>query len=321
MGKTTTPWTAADIPDLSGRTAVVTGASAGLGLQTARMLAERGAQVVFACRDTEKATGAVGLIRQTALDAELPVLELDLTSLESVRTAADRLHDLVGGVDLLINNAGTLNLERTLTGDGFENTFATNHLGPFAFTGLVLDLLLAAPGARIVTVSSGMAESKRSPLDLDDLAFEQRPYKATVAYAQSKLANLMFSLELQRRLNGTDIELSAVAAHPGISITEFPRNLPLAVRILAHPALRWLFTPIQQTAAMGALSTLRAAVDPTVRGGEFFGPTGKFKGYPVPLEPVAQAMDPETSAALWAASEKLTGVTFDFGGRQSTESA
>ncbi|MBL1077530.1 SDR family NAD(P)-dependent oxidoreductase [Nocardia sp. 2] len=315
------PWTAADIPELSGRTAVVTGASAGLGLETARMLAERGARVVMACRNAEKAAGAVEFVRQTAPTAELPVLELDLTSLESVRAAAARLPQLVERVDLLINNAGTMNQRRLVTVDGFENTFATNHLGPFAFTGLVLDLVLAAPGARIVTVASAMAETRKSPLDLDDLAFEQRRYRTMTAYAQSKLANLMFTQELQRKLNGTDVELCAVAAHPGIAVTEFTRNLPASARWLAHPSVQWLFNPIQQTATMGALPTLRAAVDPGVRGGEFFGPAGKFKGFPVPLELTGQASDPVVSDALWAASEKLTGVVFRIGEEMTSESA
>lgn len=306
------PWTAADIPDLKGRTAIVTGASAGLGLETARRLAEHGARVVLACRNAEKAAAAAEVIRQTVPGAELPFLELDLTSLKSIHSAAARLHDDFEQIDLLVNNAGTLSRERTVTEDGFETVFATNHLGPFAFTGLTLDLLNAAPRARVVTVTSGLPAQKGTWLELDDLTYERRAYKAYPVYAQSKQANASFAFELQRQLNGTASQLISVLAHPGAAESDFAQNFGPAVALLSRPALRWAFRIIMQTVEMGALPSLRAATDPAVRGGDFYGPTGATKGYPVPNEAGEQTRDPELAARLWAESERLTGVTYRF---------
>ncbi|APA95403.1 oxidoreductase [Nocardia seriolae] len=312
MGSTT-PWTAADIPDLNGRTAIVTGASGGLGLETARQLAVHGARVVLACRNAEKAAAAAESIRESAPGAELPFVELDVAALASVRKAAQRIHDEFERVDLLVNNAGTLSRERTVTVDGFETTFGTNHLGPFAFTGLVLDLLRAAPHGRVVTVTSGVPAQKGTWLDIDDLAFEKRKYKGYPAYAQSKQANAVFALELQRQLNGTGSELISVLAHPGAAESDFAQNFGPAVAFLARPQLKWVFRVIMQTVEMGALPTLRAATDPGVRGGDFYGPTGTTKGYPVPNETSAETRDPELAARLWTESERLTGVTYRFG--------
>ncbi|MEV6772821.1 oxidoreductase [Nocardia sp. NPDC051030] len=312
MSEKTTPWTAADIPDLKGRTAVVTGATAGLGLETARMLAERGARVLLACRNVEKAAGVVELIHQTAPEAQLPIVELDLSSQESVRDAAARIRDEYDSIDLLVNNAGTMSHQRTETADGFESTLATNYLGPFAFTGLLLDLLLAAPAGRIVTVSSGTSANKSSALDVDDLFYQRRKYQQFAVYGQSKLANLLFTFELQRQLNGMDTNLVALAAHPGAARTDFNKLLPPMLMPLTSPKVDWIFKPLLQTAEMGALPTLRAAVDPTARGGEFFGPSGRLKGYPVLNEACAAAHDPELAARLWLESERLTGVVYSF---------
>ncbi|MFE3001796.1 oxidoreductase [Nocardia sp. NPDC059246] len=312
MGAKNIPWTTADMPDLHGRTAIVTGASGGLGLETARRLAERGARVVMACRSAEKAAAAAESIRASAPDAELPFLELDLTSLESVRKAAVRLHEDFGQIDLLVNNAGTLSRERTITDDGFETTFGTNHLGPFAFTGLVLDLLQAAPHGRVVTVTSGLPAQKGTWLDLDDLTYERRTYKAYPAYAQSKQANASFAFELQRQLNGTGSRLISVLAHPGAAESDFAQNFGPAVALLSRPTLRWVFRIVMQTVEMGALPSLRAATDPGVRGGDFYGPTGSTKGYPVPNAAGERTRDPELAAQLWAESERLTGVTYRF---------
>ncbi|MEU6583030.1 oxidoreductase [Nocardia sp. NPDC046763] len=310
MGSSTMPWTADDIPDLNGRTAIVTGASAGLGLETARRLAERGARVVLACRNAERAAAAAEVIRESAPDAELPFVELDLASQESVAKAAVRVHDEFERIDLLVNNAGTLNRERSVTADGFESTFATNHLGPFAFTGLVLDLLQAAPLGRVVTVTSGL--SARTSFELDDLFYERRKYKGLSVYAQSKLANALFAFELQRRLNGTGSRLISVVAHPGAAESDFAQNLGPAVAFLSQPQVRWMFRIFMQTVEMGALPTLRAATDLGVRGGEFFGPSGASKGYPVENKIGEQAGDPELAAELWAESERLTGVAYRF---------
>ncbi|MFE3256828.1 oxidoreductase [Nocardia sp. NPDC059229] len=306
------PWTAADIPNLQGRTAIVTGASAGLGLETALRLAEHGARVVLACRNADKAAAAAETIRRTAPDADLPFVELDLTSLKSVHRAAARLHDDFGQIDLLVNNAGTLSRERTVTEDGFETTFGTNHLGPFAFTGLLLDLLHSAPQARVVTVTSGVPAQKGTWLDLDDLTYERRTYKAYPAYAQSKQANASFAFELQRQLNGTGSRLISVLAHPGAAESDFAQNFGPAVAFLSRPSLRWVFRIVMQTVEMGALPSLRAATDPGVRGGDFYGPTGSTKGYPVPNAAGERTRDPELAAQLWAESERLTGVTYRF---------
>ncbi|WP_040803147.1 oxidoreductase [Nocardia concava] len=312
MGSKTSPWTAADIPDLNGRTAIVTGASAGLGLETARRLAEHGARVVMACRSGERAAAAAEEIRAGVPGAELPFVELDLASMESVRKAAVRVHDEFESIDLLVNNAGTFSRTRGVTADGFENVFGTNHLGPFAFTGLVLDLLRAAPRGRVVAVTTGFASKKEVELELDDLFFERRPYKGFGAYGQSKLANALFALELQRRLNGTGTELISVVAHPGAAESDFAQNLGPAVAFLSRPSLRWMFRMFMQTVEMGALPMLRAGTDPGVRGGDFFGPSGFSKGYPVLNEFSEQARDPELAGKLWVESERLTGVTYRF---------
>lgn len=306
------PWTSADIPDLSAKTAVVTGASGGLGLETAKQLAAHGARVVLACRNAAKADAAAAEIRAAVSGAELPFLAVDLASLESVRAAAARLHDEVGQVDLLVNNAGVLNRERSVTVDGFESTFGTNHLGPFAFTGLVLDLLRAAPQGRVVTVTSGDSAQRGASLELDDLDFTRRKYKGYPVYGQSKVANALFAFELQRQLNGTESSVSSVLAHPGAAESGFAANFGPAVAFFAKPSTRWMFRFIMQTVEMGALPTLRAGTDPGVRGGEFFGPTGFTKGYPVINESSAQARDPELAARLWSESERLTGVTYRF---------
>ncbi|WP_245663225.1 oxidoreductase [Nocardia inohanensis] len=312
MAQRTTSWTVAVIPDLSGRTAVVTGASAGIGIPTARLLAEHGARVVLACRNVEKASGVAEAIRRSAPEAELRVVRLDLASMASVRLAAQELRELYGSIDLLINNAGTACARPSRTEDGFETTIATNHLGPFAFTGLLLDRLLAAPAGRIVSVSSNASGWRNSGLELDDLFYERRRYRALTAYAQSKLANLMCVLEMQRRLNGIGTALVSVAARPGVAQSDFDQSLGPVFRRAARSPLRFVIDPFKQTTEMGALPTLRAAVDPEVRGGEFVGPTGRWKGFPVFEEPPAAARDPELAARLWAESERLTGVRFDF---------
>ncbi|MCP2246836.1 SDR family NAD(P)-dependent oxidoreductase [Lentzea aerocolonigenes] len=291
-------WTERDIPDQSGRVAVVTGANTGLGYETARALAEHGASVVLAVRDVEK--GEQAAARMTG---DVTVRQLDLSSLESVRAAAAGLRETHAGIDLLINNAGVMYTPRQTTADGFELQFGTNHLGHFAFTGLVLDLL--RPDSRVVTVSS-VAHRIRAAIHFDDLQWE-RSYSRVAAYGQSKLANLMFTYELQRRLaqHGTTI---AVAAHPGVSDTELVRNAPAAVRAL-NPLLAPLVT---QKASMGALPTLRAAVDPAVLGGQFYGPDGmgQYRGHPQVVASSPDSYDLAVQQRLWTVSEDLTGVKF-----------
>lgn len=305
-------WAEPDIPDLHGRTAVVTGASAGLGFEVAGMLAGHGATVIMACRNTDKAEAAADRIRGTAPGARVRTIQLDLASLASVREAAAWLRAEYPHLDLLINNAGGINPRYRRTADGLETTLATNHLGPFAFTGLVLDLLLAAPGARIVTVSS--VGHRRGVINFDDLQFE-RGYRYQHAYFQSKLANLMFSYELQRRLGAAGAPAIAVAAHPGNARTEFGRDMPVFVRVMISPRLRLLTSWLLQSPQAGALPIARAAADPGVRGGEYYGPDGwnEWTGDPVRVESIPRSHDADAQRRLWEVSEQLTGVTYRIG--------
>jgi NAD(P)-dependent dehydrogenase (short-subunit alcohol dehydrogenase family) len=300
-----TKWTAADIPDQTGRTAVITGANTGLGYETAAALAGRGARVVLGVRNLEKGRQAVARIAAATPGAEVELQELDLTSLESVRAAAAQLRSGHDRIDLLINNAGVMHTPKSTTKDGFELQFGTNHLGHFAFTGLLLDRLLPVAGSRVVTVSS-IGHRIRAAIHFDDLQWDRR-YSRVGAYGQSKLANLLFTYELQRRLapHGTTI---AVAAHPGGSNTELMRNLPRP--ITAASAL--LVEPLMQGADLGALPTLRAATDPGVLGGQYFGPDGfqEIRGYPKVVASSAQSHDVELQRRLWAVSEELTGVVY-----------
>jgi NAD(P)-dependent dehydrogenase (short-subunit alcohol dehydrogenase family) len=296
-------WTEQQIPRQDGRVAVVTGANTGLGFETARRLAERGASVVLAVRDTEK-----GKLAAARINGDVRVRELDLTSLESVRAAAAGLHATHPRIDLLINNAGVMYTPRQTTRDGFELQFGTNHLGHFALTGLLLDLLLPVPGSRVVTVSS-TGHRIRAAIHFDDLQW-QRSYGRAAAYGQSKLANLMFTYELQRRLaaHGTTI---AVAAHPGVANTELARNMPAVVR---RP-LAWLIPVLTQPATAGALPTLRAATDLSVLGGQYYGPDGRgeARGYPRLVTSSPESYDLSVQQRLWAVSEDLTGVRFPVG--------
>src|SRR5262252_3446839 len=268
----TARWTSDDVPGQHGRLAVVTGANTGLGFETARVLAARGASVVLAVRDTDKGKRAAARIADTAPGANVMVQPLDLTSLESIRAAAAELRARHPAIDLLINNAGVMFTPKQTTGDGFELQLGTNHLGHFALTGLLLEQMLPVPGSRVVTVSS-QAHRIRARINFGDLQAE-RSYRKAAAYSQSKLANLMFTYELQRRLSGAGTTI-AVAAHPGLADTELTRNTP-AIAAFLYTRL------LSQTPAMGALPVLRAATDPRVLGGQYYGPGRLFgaRGYP-----------------------------------------
>ena len=296
-----TDWTTADIPDQTGRTAVITGANTGLGFETAKALAAKGARVVIAVRNTDK--GAQAAAKMTG---DVEVQELDLTSLASIRAAAETLKSRFDKIDLLINNAGVMTTPKGTTADGFELQFGTNHLGHFAFTGLLLDNILDVPGSRVVTVSSN-GHKLGGAIHWDDLQWE-RSYSRMGAYTQSKLANLLFTYELQRRLapRGKTI---AVAAHPGTSTTDLARNLPRPVERAFLAAAPVLFA---QTADRGALPTLRAATDPSVLGGQYYGPDGigQQRGAPVVVASSPQSYDMTAQQRLWRISEELTKVTF-----------
>jgi NAD(P)-dependent dehydrogenase (short-subunit alcohol dehydrogenase family) len=302
-------WTAAAVPDQSGRTAVVTGASSGLGLETARVLAGRGAAVVLACRDMDRAARAAGHIRASAARPEVRVVRLDLASLASVREAAGEIRATCPRLNLLINNAGVMRPPYQRSADGFELTFATNHLGHFALTGLLLDHLLATPGSRVVTVSS--VGHRGGVMRFEDLQFE-RGYQADDAYGQSKLANLLFTYELAARLQAAGQRTIALAAHPGVARTELFRWDPRLDRALLSPALRPLTFWTVHSAQRGALPVLRAAADPAARAGEYYGPGGwrEYTGYPVRVESSARSHDDAAARRLWAVSEQLTGVSY-----------
>jgi NAD(P)-dependent dehydrogenase (short-subunit alcohol dehydrogenase family) len=297
-------WTSADIPDQTGRVAVITGANTGLGYETAAALAAKGANVVLAVRNLDKGKDAARRIEQATPAAKVELQELDLTSLDSVRSAAEQLKSDHDTIDLLINNAGVMFTPKSTTKDGFELQFGTNHLGHFALTGLLLDRLLAAPGSRVVTVSSVGHRFARNGIRFDDLQWD-RDYSRVGAYGQAKLANLLFTYELQRRLAGT--QTIATAAHPGGSRTELTRNLPPLVSALTR-----LVEPLFQDPDMGALPSLRAATDPSVLGGQYYGPDGfaEQRGYPKLVSSSAPSHDVDAQRRLWQVSEELTKVVY-----------
>jgi NAD(P)-dependent dehydrogenase (short-subunit alcohol dehydrogenase family) len=299
------PWTVADVPDQQGRTAVVTGSNTGIGYEAAAVLAQRGAITVLACRDTGKAERAAARLSAAAPQATVSVVRLDLASLDSVRAAAEQIRASHERLDLLINNAGLMMPPHGTTADGFELQLGTNHLGHFALTSLLLDLMLSVPGSRVVTVSSNGHRGGR--INFADLQSERR-YGRMSAYAQSKLANLMFTYELERRLRAAGAATIALAAHPGSAGTELVRHMPGVLQTVYSTAGGWF----KQSAAMGALPTLRAATDPAARGGEYYGPGGfgQLTGYPVRVSSNSRSHDEAAQRRLWAESERLTGVTF-----------
>jgi NAD(P)-dependent dehydrogenase (short-subunit alcohol dehydrogenase family) len=304
-------WTEADVPDQRGRTAVITGANTGLGFETARVLAARGARVVLACRDLGRAKDAAARILGGQSQppgtppADVPVVRLDLASLASVREAAEEIGSAYGPIDLLINNAGVMMTPLWRTADDFEFQLGVNHLGHFALTGLLLGPMLGREGSRVVTVSSNAHKSGR--INFDDLQ-SQRRYRRLAAYGQSKLANLMFTYELQRRLAAAGSRTESIAAHPGKARTELIRYLPGWARVEDLIVEE----PLGQSAAMGALTTLRAATDPAARGGEYYGPKsrGELRGYPRLVAASDRARDVAAQQRLWGESERLTGVSY-----------
>ncbi len=311
------PWTTADIPPLAGRVIVVTGANSGLGFETALAVARAGAHVVVACRDQLRGAGAVDRLLIEAPGAEVELGELDLADLTSVRTFAA---DFAAGhdrLDALVNNAGVMAIPRRETADGFEMQFGTNHLGHFALTGLLLDTLLATPGARVVTVSSMAAMGAR--IRFDDLQGVEH-YGKWSAYGQSKLANQMFTLELDRRLARYGAEVISVAAHPGYAATNLQMVAPqMEGSAVSERVLRLGNTILAQSAAAGALPSLYAATAPAVGGGQFFGPDRLFgmRGHPKAVPFLKSAMDTTTASRLWTVSEELTGVRYETLERES----
>jgi NAD(P)-dependent dehydrogenase (short-subunit alcohol dehydrogenase family) len=299
-------WTTDQIPDQAGRIAVVTGANSGLGLVTARELARAGARVVGTARDQRKADSTRALIAAEVEGADLDLRLLDLASLDSVREFAAAVAADHGHVDVLVNNAGVMMPPRGETADGFELQFGTNHLGHFALTGRLLAALAAAGSARVVTLSS--LEHKPGRLDFDDLQSEH-DYSARGAYQQSKLANAVFGLELDRRLRAAGLGVISVLAHPGYSATNLQSTGPTGPMKALLSVGNKLFA---QSAERGALPELYAATAPGVEGGNFIGPDGfqELRGSPTIVQPVGRARDEEAGRRLWRVSEQLTGVEY-----------
>lgn len=296
-------FTAKDVPDQTGRAILVTGANTGLGFETAKVLAGKGARVLMGCRSLEKAEAAKAEILKAHPDADLEIVEIDLGDLASVRAAAERVA-AEPRLDVLVNNAGLMMPPLQRTTDGFEAQFGVNHLGPFALTGLLLDTLRETPGSRVVDTASNA--HKRGRIDFDDPNAE-KGYSAFGRYAMSKLANLLHVKELDRRLKAAGADTIAVAAHPGGADTELARYLPGWGQALM-PVVR----PFINTAAEGAWPTLAAATAPGVSGGDYLGPGRKF-GWEGPAEQVsasARAYDTDAARRLWEISETMTGVGY-----------
>ena len=294
------PWTFADIPDQSGRTAIVTGANTGIGLETARMLALRGADVVLACRNPEKGEAALARIQGESPKGAATLGALDLSDLDSVAAFAGGFASKHGRLDLLILNAGVMVPPLGRTKQGFELQFGTNHLGHFALTARLLPLVLATKGARVVVVSSTAQSVGR--IDFDDLNWNRRTYRALPAYGQSKLANMMFALELSRRLARAGEGARVTAAHPGWTATDLQRTASFAQ----------FFNPMfAMKPPDGALPTLRAAVDPDAASGSYWGPSGFFelRGSPAPARIPARARDEAVASRLFDVSEELVGLS------------
>ncbi len=306
-------WSTADIGDQTGRIALVTGANSGIGYETARALADHGAHVILACRDDEKARRARDKMESELERSSLELLRLDLADLVSVRRAADEVLSVHARLDLLINNAGVMGTPYRQTADGFELQMATNHLGHFALTGLLLDRILTTERSRVVTVSSHMHRMGR--LHADDVA-GAASHNTWVSYGTSKLANLLFTAELSRRLEAAGSRTLALAAHPGWTRSNLAGSgAALGTSRLRRKVARAAGTLLGQSAAGGALPVLCAATSSSVGSGQYIGPAnlGGLYGPPRVARPTKRARDPQSALDLWAASEDLTGVHFSVG--------
>ena len=298
---TTHHWTTNNIPDQTGKVVIITGANSGLGLEATRALAEKGAHVVMACRDTNKGWAAMAPILDANPAAALEVMPLNLADLNSVRAFTEAFSNKHDRLDILMNNAGVMALpKRWETADGFEMQFGTNHLGHFALTSLLLDHLLSTPSSRVVTVSSNAHKIGR--IQFDNLNAE-KSYSQWGAYGQSKLANLLFAYELQRRFDESDVDTISVAAHPGYAATNLQRSSTVS---------KLMNRFVAQDQAMGALPQLRAATAADMRGGDYYGPDRFFeqRGHPVKVQSNSASHDEELARRLWSVSEKLTGVDY-----------
>jgi len=299
-------WTKTDIPDLSAKVIVVTGGNSGLGYESVKALAEKGAEVILASRSAEKGEAAKNTIGK--IPGKIVVMPLDLMDLSSIRKFAEDFKAKYNRLDVLLNNAGIMTTPFSLTKDGFESQIGTNHLGHFALTGLLFDVIVKTPGSRIVNVSS-MAH-KRGRMDFENFLYAGgKGYSKIGAYGRSKLANLLFTYELQRRFSASKIDSIAVAAHPGVSNTNLARYLE---KYWWFKMLYPLFMPFTQSAEAGALPQIRAAVDLDVKGGAYYGPDGyrEMKGFPVLVQSNKASHNREDANKLWEISEELTRVKY-----------
>lgn len=300
-------WTLKDIPEQSGKVIVITGANVGLGYEAAKALVEKGAEVVLAVRTVSKGHDAEAKIRESVPNGLVHVMELDLSNLASVKLFAENFKARFNRLDVLMNNAGVMATPEMKTKDGFELQFGTNHLGHFALTGQVMDILLKTPNSRVVNVSSLAAEN--GAIHYDDIMFE-KDYQRFGAYGQSKLANLLFTLGLQGRLDKVGASTISVAAHPGVANTELTRGMLGNFAFIRKP-LGWLFGLFVQSSDQGAYSQIRAAVDPSVQAGDYYGPEDGMKGDAVKI-PMPPSVHTEDIDKLWQLSEDLTQVEYDF---------
>jgi NAD(P)-dependent dehydrogenase (short-subunit alcohol dehydrogenase family) len=301
-------WTTENIPDLTGKVVIVTGSNSGIGFEVVHELTRKGAHAILACRSMDRAQAARDRITAASPDAHADIMHLDLANLASVQHFAREFQAQYTRLDVLVNNAGIMMAPYATTVDGFESHFATNHLGHFALTGLLLNVLLATQGSRVVNVSSSGHRMGR--MDFQNLMFDEgHEYSPLRAYGRSKLANLLFTYELQRRYETVGTDALAVAAHPGMSNTRLGRYLETKWYFrISIPLMSWMM----QSAAMGALPIIRAAVDPHVTGGEYYGPDGfrEMRGYPVIVQSDTASHNEDDARQLWDISEQLTRVYF-----------
>jgi NAD(P)-dependent dehydrogenase (short-subunit alcohol dehydrogenase family) len=303
-------WTIADIPDLHGKVIIITGANSGIGYEAAKEFARKGAKTILACRSVEKGQAALDQIKKEIPQSQIELMTLDLANLTSVRKFTQAFKSRYDRLDILVNNAGIMWIEYGKTVDGFERQFGTNHLGHFALTGQLMDLILKTPNARIVNVSS--VGHRSGTMDFENLMFEGgKEYGRHRAYGRSKLANLLFTYELQRKFETRGVDAIATAAHPGGSSTNLARNVE---HLWYFRLLTPLLERMMQGADMGALPTLRAAVDPAASGSEYYGPGGFMEqtGFPVIVQSSEASHNAADARQLWEVSEELTGIHYNW---------
>ncbi|SFD57280.1 NAD(P)-dependent dehydrogenase, short-chain alcohol dehydrogenase family [Chitinophaga sp. CF118] len=309
---TTQNWTADNIPSQQGKTILITGANSGLGFEASKVLSGKGAHVVMTTRNLKSGNEAISLIKKENANAKLDLMQLDLSDFASIHKFSQEFHQKYKQLDVLINNAGVMfPVKRELTKQKFEVQFGTNHLGHFLLTGLLLDLLKSTPNSRIAIQSSGQHKAKMGKPDIhfDDLNFD-KGYNKFIAYSQSKLANLLFAYELDRQLKANKIDITVVAAHPGYTKTNLTRHTGFFVQAIITNILA-------QKVEIGTLPILRAATDPSVKGGEYFGPTkmNEMRGYPELVKSSDKSYDKELAGKLWKVSEKLAQINYEFNGK------